>query len=144
MRRLDVPDAGGIETRSIDLGPPDAPSARAHRRGRLPAPDDAVTAYVRLLDEIRSQPLVRRAASETPAEHAGRLRRTGLAGLPVQLLAADYALARYGGRDLTPAEDRRAVGRWRQLRRQLVERRGGGWRRDLGEIIGNEEIEKRY
>jgi hypothetical protein len=38
----------------------------------------------------------------------------------LDLLAADYALARYGDVALSAGEDRRAVGRWRLLRRSLT------------------------
>jgi hypothetical protein len=41
------------------------------------------------------------------------------APLSLDLLAADYALARYGGVDLPPREDVKAVSRWRSLRRRL-------------------------
>jgi hypothetical protein len=62
---------------------------------------------------------VRRDPSETPAEHARRLRGDGVGALSLDLLAADYALARFGGLGLGEREDRRAVGRWRQLRTRL-------------------------
>jgi hypothetical protein len=48
------------------------------------------------------------------------LRSTGPATLSLDLLAADYALARYGNMDLPAREDRKAVKRWRLLRRLLV------------------------
>ena len=41
------------------------------------------------------------------------------ARLALNLLAADYGLAEFGAVELTPTENRRAVGRWRLLRRQL-------------------------
>jgi len=37
----------------------------------------------------------------------------------VDLLAADYALARFGGTTLTRAEHRRALERWRRLRERI-------------------------
>jgi hypothetical protein len=82
-------------------------------------PVDGPTAYLALLDDLAARPAVRRRRVESPAEHARRLRHDGLAGLSLELLAADYALARFGGLPLTETEDRRAVGRWRRLRRQL-------------------------
>jgi hypothetical protein len=62
---------------------------------------------------------VRRQAWETPHEHAERLRRERQGALPLNLLAADYALSEFGAVELSPTENRRAVGRWRTLRRQL-------------------------
>ncbi|MBA2382764.1 MAG: hypothetical protein H0V73_11695, partial [Chloroflexi bacterium] len=47
------------------------------------------------------------------------------ADLSLDLLAADYALARYGEIELAPREDRRAVDRWRVLRRRLAVRPAG-------------------
>jgi hypothetical protein len=41
------------------------------------------------------------------------------AGIELDALQADYALSRYGGRPLTAAEHRRALGRWQRLRRRL-------------------------
>ena len=41
----------------------------------------------------------------------------------LDLLAADYALVRYGGKDLSPREHQRALGRWRSLRRRLTRER---------------------
>ncbi len=44
-------------------------------------------------------------------------------------LVADWELARYGARALTPSEDRRGVGRWRRLRAAV---RSAGARRHMG------------
>ena len=110
------------EVRSIDHGDATTvgPSRRRFgRRHREPDPRDAVAAYVRLLSDIDGRPSVRREATETPAAHAARLRTTGQADLSFELLAADYALARFGGVPLSATEDRRAVGRWRRLRASL-------------------------
>jgi len=84
-----------------------------------PEPRDAVDAYLRLLRDLESRPTVRREPAETPAAHAARLRTEGAADLSLDLLAADYALARFGGVELSAAEELRAVGRWRRLRRTL-------------------------
>ena len=84
-----------------------------------PEPRDAVEAYLRLLRDLESRPTVRREPAETPAAHAARLRTKGAADLSMDLLAADYALARFGGVALSAAEELRAVGRWRRLRRTL-------------------------
>jgi hypothetical protein len=112
------------EVRLIDRGEDHEgvrpPRWRLGRRfGSGPEPAGAVEAYVRLLVELESRPAVRREASETPAAHAARLRAQGSADLSLDLLAADYALARFGGVELSPAEEQRAVGRWRRLRRSL-------------------------
>jgi hypothetical protein len=120
MRQIATQPTDVDEVRTIDRGGP-AP-ARAARRLRLPfgrAPGDAVSAYRALLRDIEPVAAVRRAPAETPAEHARRLRAAGHAGLSLELLAADYSLVRFGGRRLTPREDRRAVNRWRRLRRPL-------------------------
>jgi hypothetical protein len=130
--RRAVPDPSGLdEVRSIDHGEAstEGPSRRFRRRRSLPDPSSAVEAYVRLLDELDRRPTVRREAAETPAAHAARLRASGAADLSLDLLAADYALARFGGVELTPAEDRRGLERWRRLRRTLGARAGNGAQR---------------
>jgi hypothetical protein len=108
------------ETRTIDrrIGP-DA-SRRRRRFARRVEPTDAVAAYRALLDDLDRHPDARREPAETPAAHAARLRAAGRAELSLDLLAADYALARFGGIELPPREDRRAVARWRDLRRRLI------------------------
>jgi hypothetical protein len=110
------------ELRLIDHGDARAgtpPRWRPWRRRPAPEPGDAVAAYVRLLADIDRRPAVRRDVAETPAAHAARLRATGAADLSLDLLAADYALARFGGVGLSASEERRAVERWRRLRRSL-------------------------
>jgi hypothetical protein len=111
------------EVRLIDRGEDRdgvrAPRWRLGRRFGGPDPGDAVAAYVRLLSDLESRPGVRREPAETPAAHAARLRTAGRADLSLDLLAADYALARFGGVELSAAEQQRAVGRWRRLRRSL-------------------------
>jgi hypothetical protein len=110
------------EVRSIDRGDGEADRPRprrfARRRG-LPDPTDAVSAYLRLLADLEPREAARRDAAETPAMHAARLRAAGGADLGLDLLAADYALARFAGVSLSDAEDRRAIGRWRRLRSSL-------------------------
>jgi lysylphosphatidylglycerol synthetase-like protein (DUF2156 family) len=109
------------ETRTIDRGEGEAaPHRRRRWLGRVAAPVDAAAAYVALVRDLDSHPAVRRRSGETPAEHAARLRSEGRSGLPLDLLAADYALVRYGRVDLPPSEDQRAVRRWRLLRRVLI------------------------
>lgn len=119
------------EERTIDRGEDDERVARASaRRGRgrgRPAPVDATGAYLALLYDLEARPSVRRGPGESPAEHARRLRVEGQGEPGLDLLAADYELARFAGRRLTPAEDRRAVARWGRLRRTLgVAARGTG------------------
>jgi hypothetical protein len=126
MRRSRDATDDPSESRTIDRG--DAigrPRGLRRRRvgWRRPDPVDAVSAYRAIDEELRPTPLARR-PGETPTEHARRLRtgRTGASALALDLLAADYALARFGGVSLSGAEERRAVERWRVLRRTLRER----------------------
>ncbi|HEY8439438.1 MAG TPA: DUF4129 domain-containing protein [Candidatus Limnocylindrales bacterium] len=112
-------DLAVVETRTVDRsGEPTArrPSWRPHRSSD---PGTAVAAYIALLRDLERHPELRREPSETPAEHAARVREAGYAGIQLDLLAADYALERDGGRALTAAEDRRGVLRWRRLRTAL-------------------------
>jgi hypothetical protein len=75
-----------------------------------------VTAYLASLDALAAHdPGQARAPHETPRAHARRV----AVGPALAALQADYALARYGGRSLTDAENRRAIGRWQRLRRRL-------------------------
>jgi hypothetical protein len=91
-----------------------SPVLRATLRG--PRPTDAVTAYLAALQDLAATAPGRgRAEHETPRAHARRV----MAGSELDALQADYALARYGERRLTDAENRRAVGRWRRLRGRL-------------------------
>ena len=120
MRRVTPPVPGVEEERWIDMtgGPPDRRRRRWWLRARS-EPTNAVAAYVALVDDLDRHAHVRREPAETPAEHAARLRAIGRSRLSLDLLAADYALARYGGLALAPHEDRRAIGRWRMLRRRI-------------------------
>ena len=85
----------------------------ALRRGR---PGDAVAAFLAVLRTLEPDEELRRDPAETPAAHARRLRAAGTGTIELDLLAADFELARWGGRRSSPAEDRRAVGRWDRLR----------------------------
>ena len=99
--RLDMPRLGGFA-----------------RRARQRPPTDAVGAYLATLEDLAAHdPPRARRESESPHAHAARVELVDLG--PLQ---ADYALARYGGRRLTGAEGRRAIGRWRRIRHRL---RGG-------------------
>ena len=124
MRRTRPPDADLVdEIRTIDRGVGGAgPGRRRRRMGRRTEPAGAAAAYVALVEDLDRHPTVRRERAETPAEHAARLRAAGRSGLSLDLLAADYALARYGEVELSAREDRRGIARWRALRRRLIER----------------------
>lgn len=150
MRQLAPVEAGVDEVRTIDLGAPAAPRRSPRRRRRAlfgSEPRDAVSAYLALLHDLRSTPSGR-GITETPGEHARRVGRSGpglrtRAALP--FLAADYVLARYGGRRLTDRENARAIERWRRLRRLLNPRFGQRrWATTAQEILGSEELENRY
>jgi hypothetical protein len=120
MRRLRVEGSDVIEERYVDRAEEVETHSRPRRRlgfGRQPT--DAVSAYRALIADLADRNGVRRDDWETPHEHAERLRRERQGALPLNLLAADYALAEFGGVDLTPTENRRAVNRWRSLRRRL-------------------------
>jgi Domain of unknown function (DUF4129) len=127
-RRQPVEDESVGEIRTIDRGDATPARRRRWRWRRSPAPTDAVAAYRALDADLARLPAVRRDPAETPGEHARRLRATGRAGLALDLLAADYALARFGDRPLSGAEHQRAVARWRSLRSRL---RAGEPRRSL-------------
>jgi hypothetical protein len=92
------------------------PRAADPRSGAWSRPRDAVTAYLAALADLgTADPTAARALHETPRAHARRV----AAGAELASLQADYALARYGGRTLSDAEHRRAIGRWARLRRRL-------------------------
>jgi hypothetical protein len=121
LRRARDEEPDVPETREIDRGEWDA-GARPRRRGRFarrPSPKDAVAAYRALLEDLEQYPALRREQGETPAEHAARLRGAGHGDLSLELLAADYGLARFGAVELTPREHRRALARAAALRRRL-------------------------
>ncbi|CAN5770324.1 hypothetical protein BH24CHL5_BH24CHL5_11020 [soil metagenome] len=81
---------------------------------------DAVSAYLGALRELDGHPPFARVASETPGRHAARVNRQRMPGAPdLARLAADYQLARYAGRSINAAEDRRALRRLDRLRRLL-------------------------
>jgi hypothetical protein len=118
MRPMTPIASDPTEVRTIDLG--EDPNKRARgRRRRHGTPTDALTAYLALVDDVAGRDLARREPAETPFEHARRLRHDGAGELGLDLLAADVALASFGGVSLTPREDRRAVARWRRLRTSL-------------------------
>ena len=123
MRQVGLPGDDDVpEERVIDRGESRAsrhrPAANRSRRGsrRRPEPTTASAAYLTLLDELARDEELARAAGETPAAHARRLRLAGHGSVGLELLAADYELERWAGRPLSPTENRRGVGRWRRLR----------------------------
>ena len=136
MRR--TPDAVGDpdETRTIDRGETIRPRARRPRRWRMPVPTDAVSAYRALDAELGRHAAVAREPGETPAEQARRLPRTRVLAAGCRETAHVTQHVRFAGRDLSPAEERRAVERWRRLRRQLTgraaEKRDQEGRRPIG------------
>lgn len=108
------------EERSFRIPPGLFRPPRVRRpRGPAAAPvvaRDAVSAYLAALHEIRvRRPPDARLPAETPRAHARRARL----GPELAALQADYALARYAGRSLTPSEHRRGIARWRRLRERL-------------------------
>jgi hypothetical protein len=125
MRRSPALDTGeATDVRSFDIpeGETWRPVARRRRPGRFASPRTAADAYLALLAELADRPGVRRVPAETPSEHARRLRdarAAGDAGLQLDLLAADFGLGAYGSLPLTAAETRRAISRWRNLRRRV-------------------------
>ena len=96
------------------------PSLAVSRGRKSISAADGATAYLAALGELEAhrQDAARR-PTETPRDHA---RRVAIG--EIRLLQADYALARYRGRALTPAEDRRAVARFSRLRARLRRRFG--------------------
>jgi hypothetical protein len=119
MRPVMAIEVDPTEVRTIDRGDDPSASIRGRRRRRHGNPTDALTAYLALVDDVAGRDVARREPAETPSEHARRLRRDGAGDLGLDLLAADVALASFGGVALTPTEDRRAVARWRRLRTSL-------------------------
>jgi hypothetical protein len=120
MRQFRIDRENPVEERYVDRS--EEREDRPKRPFRLPfgrQPVDAVGAYRALVADLAERHGVRREDWETPREHASRLRATAHAGLPLDLLAADYALATFGGVELSAGENRRAVSRWRLLRRRL-------------------------
>ncbi len=123
------PGRASLDRRSRAFGPVEAePSAgfdlagrlrRLRRRGR---PADAVSAYRAALRAVEPDEALRRDPAETPAAHARRLRASGAGTLELDLLAADFELAQWGGRQITTAETRRALGRLDRFRIGLAGR----------------------
>jgi hypothetical protein len=123
-RRTSYPDELADQDADTDhaIVVPDSKERRSGRRRgrRSTAPRDAVAAYLSALAELEDHPDLVRLANETPAQHAARLRASGMAGAPeLARLSAAYQLARYGERRITVLENDRAVGRYQRVRRLL-------------------------
>jgi hypothetical protein len=117
VHELDDEDA---DTEHAIVVPDSSRKASGRARRRLGAPHDAVAAYLSSLAELDEHPDLARLPSETPAQHATRLRTAGVAGAAdLARLAAAYQLARYGERRITVPENVRSVGRFQRLRRAL-------------------------
>jgi hypothetical protein len=102
---------------SFRLGMPmRRPGRRAHG-----IPRDAVGAYLAASEELAARrAALAREEAETPRAHARRaLAREPDLAPELAWLQADYALARYGARSLSPVEHLRAIDRWRRLRGRL-------------------------
>ena len=110
-----------VHSTPVEVREFERPTGIRVRRPRLPtprrqgAPRSASEAYVASLDVLAQWPEFTRLPSETPAEHARRVRAVGF-GPSLSRLAADYALVEFGRRTLTPSEHRRAIERWRRIR----------------------------
>ena len=121
-RFLGRPVAEDVDRDVIEIRETESPTGGLHLRlphlpapRRHPAPQTAAAAYLASLDILATSPNTARMASETPAEHARRIRASPT-GPALGHLAADYALVEFGRRRLTPAEEHRAVERWRRVR----------------------------
>lgn len=117
-RRPDEERSFAVPPLSLRLEMP-RPSMRPRHRG---TPRDAVAAYLAALDDLarHGRGLLARRDHETPRAHAARvISAEPAAGPQLAGLQADYALARYAGRSITPGEHRRALRRWRRLRAWL-------------------------
>ncbi|HET7028077.1 MAG TPA: DUF4129 domain-containing protein [Candidatus Limnocylindrales bacterium] len=117
----DVPEERWIDATSLDGGTAERRPRRRRPAARTPA--SAEQAYLALLDDLERLPEGaerRRRHAESPAAHAARLRRSAAGAVALDLLAADYELARFGGVELAPGESRRAVARWQRLRKAFA------------------------
>jgi hypothetical protein len=117
-RPIIVDDAAVVEVRererpAVFVRLPRLPARRPHRAAD---PRSASEAYLASLEVLAASTDGSRAPSETPAEHARRVRSLD-ATAGIGRLAADYELAEFGGRGLSAAEHARAIERWRSIRR---------------------------
>jgi hypothetical protein len=114
--RMPVDDVAERRSIALDLSI-GLPALRVPSRLRMVrSPRGALEAYPRLLDDWSAPHPWARTLSETPAAHAVRLRSEGHGDFGLDLLVADFELARFGAVRLTEREERRAVARWHRLR----------------------------
>jgi hypothetical protein len=120
-KRMRMAMTDPFEERSIVIPPPDEPAPTSPRARTRPARagGDPASAYLQALDALRRDGRWPRAETETPAAHVARARAEGLHLPALGRLASAYQLVRYGGRDLTDAEARRALPRLLVLRARL-------------------------
>ncbi|HET8587367.1 MAG TPA: DUF4129 domain-containing protein, partial [Candidatus Limnocylindria bacterium] len=116
-RRTFGSEPEAFEERAIVL-----PDGGAQRRPRVrtgrprPDADDPAAAYLVALDLLERDGRWPRSPSETPAEHARRVRLSGMEDPSLPRLAAAYQLTRYAGMRLSSPEARRARPRLARLR----------------------------
>jgi hypothetical protein len=120
-RRFRFAATDPFEERAIVIPPPDAiplvtPLPRVRPR---PDPADPTGAYLTALAVLERDGRWSRRPTETPAAHARRAAREGLASTPLARLAAAYQLVRYSDRRLSPREAGRSRGRLGRLREEL-------------------------
>ena len=104
--------ASDSEVRATELPTPQLRMPRIRLPQRARVPRTAREAYLAVLHLLAGTDAAR-AVDETPAEHARRLGSSD-----VSRLAVDYQLDAFGGRTLTAPEERRALARWRRLKRR--------------------------
>lgn len=123
-RRTFASEPEAFEERAIVL-PSNATPRRSRQRhvaAPLPDADDAAAAYLAALDALERDGRWARSPSETPAEHARRVRPSGLTDPSLPRLAIAYQLVRYAGLPLSRTESRRARSRLARLRSFLSRR----------------------
>jgi hypothetical protein len=124
-RRTFGSEPEAFEERAIVL--PSGAAPRRPRQRHVAGPradaDDPAAAYLAALDALERDGRWPRSPSETPAEHARRIRLAGLNDPSLPRLAAAYQLVRYAGLPLSAAEAQRARPRLARLRSFLGGRR---------------------
>lgn len=110
-----------FEEREIVVPPPEpAPVLAPIRRERArPDPGDPTGAYLTALELLERDGRWARRPTESPAAHAERVARDGLAAPSLARLAVAYQLVRYGERRLSATEAQRGRGRLGRLRDAL-------------------------
>lgn len=127
-RRMRAMATDPFEERAVvvadeDDAPPAPPPAPAHRRRH--STRTPVGVYLAALEELERDGRWAREPAETPAAHADRVRREGLAAASLGRMAAAYQLVRYGAMELGAGERQRSAGRLRRLRGWLRGHRDG-------------------